>query len=89
MKKIPTIVEAKPSEEKHGPEFDGAEVVDVHKPDRLSNFYGLTPRTEAGKAILLSLFGTKDNTWLGDTLYVDQRYVSDVIEIVGTRIKFL
>jgi hypothetical protein len=75
---------------KHGKEFDSAEIVNVTKPGGVvGTMFGLDAATPEGLAILRSLFGGSDNMWLGDVLYVDQRYVNDVIDLVGTSVKFV
>lgn len=75
---------------KHGKEFDLAEIVNVTKPGGpMGTLFLLDAVTPKGRKILRSLFGGSDNTWHGNSLVVDQRYVNDVIDLVGTSIKFV
>jgi hypothetical protein len=63
------------------------EYVDVARPGgMIGTMFALTARRPRGARLLHKLF---DASWLGSTMYIDHRYVTDVIAAVGGRIKFL
>jgi hypothetical protein len=63
------------------------EYVNVTRPGgMLGTMFALTARRPRGARLLRKLF---DASWLDGTMYIDHRYVEDVIAAVGGRVKFL